>query len=204
MHILAFVDSHGSAQAMEKIEKKAKFADIILCAGDFTIFERDLDKLLKRLNSLGKPVLIIHGNHEGESSMQKACRELENVEFFHRKAKLFNNVLFMGYGGGGFERKTPDLEKFFKENEGFIKLAKTKIFMFHAPPYNTRLDQLGRNHNGSESETRVIEKYRPQIVVCGHFHENMGKNQKLGGTFLINPGPYGEVMEIELVSKKEK
>ena len=73
MHILAFVDSHGMADAMKELERKAKFADIILCAGDFTIFERDMDKVLKRMNSFGKPVLLIHGNHESESELQKAC-----------------------------------------------------------------------------------------------------------------------------------
>jgi len=202
MKILAFVDSHGSADAMREIEKKAKFADIILCAGDFTIFERDIEKMLKRMDSFGKPVLVLHGNHESEATMQKACKGYENLEFFHKKAKIVNNMLFMGYGGGGFERKTPELEKFFRENERFIELAHTKIFMFHAPPYDTRLDLIGRNHNGSETESHLISKYNPQIVVCGHFHENSGKNQKVGNTFVINPGPYGEMIEIELISKQ--
>lgn len=201
MKLLAFVDSHGMPKAMREIERKAKNADIVLCAGDFTIFERDMEKLLKRLDSLGKPVFIIPGNHEGESSLERACRKLENVEFFHKKIKLINNVLFAGYGGGGFERKTPELEKFFTENNSLIRIAPTKIFFFHAPPFDTRLDLIGKSHNGSETETRLIKKYRPQIVVCGHFHENSGKSQKLEGTFLVNPGPEGAIIEIELISK---
>lgn len=201
MNILAFVDSHGMADAMREIERKAKFAEVIVCAGDFTIFERDMDKLLKRMDGWGKPVLVIPGNHESEAGLSKACRGLQNVECFHKKAKIINNVLFMGYGGGGFERKTPELEKFFEENKEFLKIAPTKIFFFHAPPYDTRLDLLGRNHNGSESEAKIISRYRPQIVVCGHFHENAGKNQKIEGTFLINPGPGGAVVEIERISK---
>lgn len=197
MKILAFVDSHGSAEAMRLLERKAKQADIVLCAGDFTIFERDLDKILKRMDSWGKPLFIIPGNHESLTSMQKACKGLQNVECFHKKIKLFNNVLFAAYGGGGFERKTPELEKFFEENRSLIRMAQTKVFMFHAPPLDTKLDIIGRNHNGNETESRLISRYKPQIVVCGHFHENSGKSQKLEGTFLLNPGPEGVVLDIE-------
>jgi len=38
MKILAFVDVHGSAACLKEIEKKSKKVDIILCAGDLTVF----------------------------------------------------------------------------------------------------------------------------------------------------------------------
>ncbi|MBW3023162.1 metallophosphoesterase, partial [Candidatus Woesearchaeota archaeon] len=39
MKILAFADPHASLPALKEVEKKAKDADVILCAGDISIFE---------------------------------------------------------------------------------------------------------------------------------------------------------------------
>ena len=42
MNILCVADMHGSWKAYKDIKKKAKKADIIIMAGDFTIFEREI------------------------------------------------------------------------------------------------------------------------------------------------------------------
>jgi uncharacterized protein len=196
MRILAFVDSHGNPMAMRELEKKSKKADILLCAGDLTVFEQDMEKVLKRFDSWGKPMLIIPGNHEGESSLQKACKQFPNLEFFHKKAKIINNILFIGFGGGGFEKTTPELADFFRKNKEFLELTETKVFMFHAPPYNTKVDLIGRSHNGSQTEKELIMRYKPDLTVCGHFHENFGKSEKVGKGIVINPGPYGWLIEL--------
>ena len=60
MKILAFVDTHGSMKSLKKVMKKAKKADIVVCAGDLSIFEEGLDIIIMELNSLKKPVLLIH------------------------------------------------------------------------------------------------------------------------------------------------
>ena len=56
MKLLAFVDMHGSLKALRSIEKKAKKADLLVCAGDLTIFEQGMGYLLHELDKLGKPV----------------------------------------------------------------------------------------------------------------------------------------------------
>jgi Icc-related predicted phosphoesterase len=167
-----------------------------VCAGDISIFEREMDKILARLDSFGKPILIIHGNHESEEHLAKACKGLQNVEFFHKKAKIINNVLFMGYGGGGFDKHTPELADFFRENKEFLDVAKHKVFIFHAPPKDTRLDFIGKNHNGSQTERMLIFRHKPDLVVCGHFHENFGKSEYMAGALVVNPGPLGWIVEV--------
>ncbi len=70
MKILGFTDMHGSLSALKKLKKKAKKADIVLCLGDFTIFGDNLIYFLKKINNFGKPVLMIHGNHEYRREIQ--------------------------------------------------------------------------------------------------------------------------------------
>ena len=196
MKILAFVDSHGNKRAMEALEREAKTADVLVCAGDISVFEQELDKILKQIDSWGKPVLMLHGNHESEADMARACKGLQNVEFFHKKAKIINNILFIGYGGGGFEKKTPDLADFFKSQEILLNSSEKKVFLFHAPPLGTKLDLIGRSHNGNQTEKELILRYKPDLVVCGHFHENADKREQTEGGVLINPGPAGWLIEL--------
>jgi Icc-related predicted phosphoesterase len=196
MRILAFVDSHGNKRAMEALEREARTADLLVCAGDVSVFEQDLDKILRKIDSWGKPVLMLHGNHESEADMVKACKGLQNVEFFHKKAKIINNILFIGYGGGGFEKKTPELADFFKSHEILLNSCEKKVFLFHAPPLDTKLDLIGSSHNGNQTEKELILRYKPGLVVCGHFHENADKRERTEGGVLINPGPAGWLIEL--------
>ena len=40
---------------------------------------------------------------------------------------------------------------------------------------------------GVSSYNRVIKKYKPALLVCGHMHENQGKC-KINATLVVNPG----------------
>ncbi len=194
MKILAFVDLHGDLSSLIALKKKAKKVDIVVCAGDFTLFEADIDYLLYEINKLGKPVLMIHGNHESSSLLKNLCKPLDNLTFIHKKFHKFKDVLFVGYGGGGFSLTEPDFEKFVKKNKNKIK-GKV-VLIVHAPPFGTKLDKLNSEHYGNKSITKFIEKFKPKLVVCGHFHETAGLNQKIGKTLIINPGPRGKIIEV--------
>ena len=75
------------------------------------------------------------------------------------------------------------------------------IFNFHAPPYNSQLDEapeLDENLKpkfgaqstepvGSRAVRTVIEKYEPPLSLHGHIHESRGKT-RIGDTISINPG----------------
>ena len=43
--VKTFIDDQGYSPTLEEIKKKSKKADIIVCAGDISIFENKLDKL---------------------------------------------------------------------------------------------------------------------------------------------------------------
>jgi Icc-related predicted phosphoesterase len=197
MKILLFTDTHGELKLFEKVEKRSKKSDFILCAGDITFFEENLKFFLKRLNKIGKKVFIVHGNHEGHKKIAKEVKKFKNIFFVHKKIKEFKDYLIIGYGGGGFAFEDEKFDKFAKKSKKKIKKKKKKkIFLIHGPPYNTRLDKLGKEHVGNVSFRRFIEENELDLVVCGHLHENEGKKDKINNAKIINPGPKGKIIRI--------
>jgi len=198
MKILAFVDMHGSLGALKKIKKQAKKADIIVCAGDLTIFEQGIDYFLGKLDKLNKPTLMIHGNHEDETVLKKLCSKYKNMIFLHARGYKENGYLFLGYGGGGFSMRDKGFEKLSKQFEKKIKKLGNPnvILVTHAPPYKTKIDLIMKEPCGNKSIKNFVKKVKPELVISGHLHENAGKEDKLGNTRIINPGPYGKLISI--------
>ncbi|MFC1728014.1 metallophosphoesterase [Nanoarchaeota archaeon] len=194
MKILAFVDTHGSLAALKRIEKMAKDANILICAGDLSVFEQDLDLLIERLNKIGKPVLIIHGNHETEEEMKKSCSLFKNVTYFHKKVHVIDNYAFVGYGGGGFSVTDKKFETWTKKIKPKLKNKKV-VLVTHAPPYNTKVDNIMGDSCGNKSIRKFIENVKPVLSISGHLHECVGTD-KINKSRLINPGPAGKILII--------
>ena len=200
MKILAFADTHGSSRAMKKLKKKAKNVDLVICLGDFTIFETNMEKVLKQINALGKEVILLHGNHEYDRIVANACKKFDRITFLHKKTKVIGNCLFMSYGGGGFSLTDKEFEKLGKKK--FVvdmKKHKTKksFLLLHGPPYGTALDELWMGeHCGNKSFRDFIKKYKPDYVLAGHIHECFGNEQKMGKSLLLNPGPEGKIITV--------
>ncbi|HVP92230.1 MAG TPA: phosphoesterase [Acidobacteriota bacterium] len=91
------------------------------------------------------------------------------------------------------------LEKYISQ----VKNMESAIFNFHAPPYQTKLDEaplLDKDLNpiiqggrvvmvpvGSKAVRKMIEKYQPFLGLHGHIHESSG-SIKIGRTHCVNPG----------------
>ena len=75
MKLLAFTDLHLSSIALKKIKLKIKKnkPDLLVSAGDISIFEEGLDFILNKLNKLKIKILLINGNHETDRVMKKLC-----------------------------------------------------------------------------------------------------------------------------------
>jgi len=197
MKILAFVDLHGDTSFLKKIVKRAKKDDIdlVVCAGDFTVFESGAGYVLKKLNSIGKPVLLIPGNHETPETTEMAEKEFENIIDLHGKMWKKDDYLFLGFGTGGFAKTDSGFRK--TARDWRRKVSDEKIIMVvHAPPHGTKLDDVGGQKVGSKDIRKGIERIVPKLVICGHIHENAGKTDFIGRTQVINPGYEGMVIEI--------
>ncbi|MBI3036467.1 metallophosphoesterase family protein [Candidatus Woesearchaeota archaeon] len=200
--VLAFSDLHGSEAALKVLARKAKRADAVICAGDFTVFEHNILRIMRKLDAIGKPIMLVNGNHEDAMLVAEICKTLKNVKFVHRKiycGSQFPEYAFVGHGGEGFDTVSEDFERFASATTKRIRqLQKQKkkiVLITHQPPHNTKLDYIWRHH-GNKSYTRFIRKIQPVVAVCGHLHETQGKKDRIGKTLIINPGPKGEIVEI--------
>jgi Icc-related predicted phosphoesterase len=200
MKILAFTDLHLSSYAFKKIKSKVKKQnpDLLVCAGDISIFEEGLNLILSRLNKLKKKLLIIHGNHESARTLGKSCKKYKNLVFIHKKHYKQNNYLFLGYGGGGFSLTEPGFSKTGRKFSRIIRKNKDKkiIFITHAPPYKTKVDLIVGSHCGNKTFRNFITKNKVDLHICGHLHETFNKKDKIRKTEIINPGPYGKIIKI--------
>jgi len=195
MKILAFVDVHEDMKALNRIIDKSKDTKLLVCAGDLTVFEQNMDLMLSMLNNIGKPVLMIPGNHETSTNLRKACSLFKNIIYLHKRSYEVANYLFLGHGGGGFSTHNSQFEKIAKVFSKKITKEKTIILVSHEPPYGTNLDFIN-GHCGSKSLRKFIDKNPLKLVICGHLHENKNKIDKVNGTLIINPGPYGKIIKI--------
>ena len=195
MKILAFTDLHGNKKITERLIKKAKDVDLLVCAGDISIFERNLKTIISQFSKTKKPLIIIPGNHESPEALEKTRHEL--VIPLHKKIYKINNITFIGYGTDGFSARDKEFESFITKAKKEITEKERVIFITHGPPYGNKLDKLPYfGHVGNKSYNNAILQIKPFLHICGHLHENFGKKDKLGKTFLVNPGPEGKIINI--------
>jgi hypothetical protein len=198
MKLLIYTDVHGSPSSLKKIAELAKKhkPEIAVCAGDMSIFGQNLEEILHKMNSIGVPTLLIHGNHESAEDVKMLCVGLKNLMFIHKKAVLIKDVLFVGYGGGGFSLLDPNFRIFGQNVKKRIGKAKAVVLVTHAPPYDTLIDYIGEEPCGNKDIKHFIMEVKPDLAISGHLHENNGKSEKLGKTLIINPGPNGKIVNV--------
>jgi len=199
MRILAFTDVHESVTVMKKLEAlcaKEK-PDLCICAGDFTVFEQHLDEMMAWMAKLPVPVMLIHGNHEEEAVVRKLCQIHKRTLFLHKHLIEVNGVTFVDWGGGGFDERDAQFEKFAAIVRGRISEAKTVVFVTHQPPADSKVDYLWHQHVGNKSYTKFIKQHSNIVfAISGHLHENFGREDRMHGARIVNPGPQGRVLTI--------
>ncbi len=203
MRILAASDIHGDLKAAESLAKKAKKekVDLVILAGDLSIFGNGLEGLLKPFSDLKKKVAIIPGNHDSEADMFMLKKRYPDILYdLHNYAFKVGEVGFFGCGLaniGPNELSENQIKKKIQNSFRYISDAKKKIMVVHVPPYKTKLDVIGKDMNaGSTAVREMIEKLKPDKCICGHIHETFSLEDKLGDTTVINAGPKGKIIEI--------
>jgi len=201
MKILAFVDLHASLIGFSALKKKVKEKnpDLIVAAGDMTIFADNLEYIMEKIAKFKLPTLVIPGNHEEGTPLAEVCKQHENLIYLHKRTFLINDILFIGHGGGGFSFTSPDFEKWISKIKEKIKQHNKIILITHQPPYKTRLDEIYGQHVGSKTYRKFIQQYteRIKLNICGHLHECQRKHDKIGKTRVLNPGPLGVIIRTE-------
>ena len=198
--ILALSDIHGDMERIEIAVKKAKTenADVIIISGDLTMAGQEIPGLLKPLNELGKPILIIPGNHDTPELTKFLSYVYNNIHNLNGYYFVHDGIGFFGCAGTGLGyfglRDETILQTLEKSNEKISELEK-RVMIVHEPPYKTKLDWIGF-HAGNKGVREAIQKLKPTIVVHGHIHETFGMTDKLNGTEIINAGHDGCIIEL--------
>ena len=152
MRILAFTDLHGDENFLKIIDVKAKDVDLIICAGDLTLMGRNQKELVRHLDKYNKQVIMLHGNHEIEEELRFDCQDTNNVLFMHNEILEIDDLAIGVHGGGGFSERSREFEESGRIFADMVKSHKKSIMVFHAPPFNTALDEITEGwHVGSES-----------------------------------------------------
>jgi Icc-related predicted phosphoesterase len=205
MKIIAFGDIHMAAAEVGKIPGVEE-ADLLLLNGDLTNFggRREIRSVLDDIMGINPRVLAQFGNLD----YPEINDYLEDLGLnLHGQARLVHGqVCLLGIGGSNYtpfhtpsefsEAEIREIgDKAFRQGLEYTSLAQPLnnkniplILISHAPPYNTRVDQLRNGkHVGSKAVRALIEKYQPDLCIAGHIHEAKGSDTIIE-TPVYNPG----------------
>lgn len=188
MKILAISDTHGDTRLIKKVAQIAKKEKIhlILHAGDLTYFDKEQKGLLGPLTENNREVLMVHGNHESEETLNRLSKIYPLAKSVHSKGIEKNNVGIFGSGttDWGFIEDSKKIFKELKKGHEKVKKLEKKIMISHSPPAGSAIESLG--FPGSYGVRKAIDQFKPDFLICGHIHEGGGLVEKLGSTTVIN------------------
>ena len=198
LRVLAFTDIHGSYGNVEKILAREEAYDAVIVGGDLTTFgsRKEAESAVQRFRAFDKPLLVVAGNMDPPELDTLFMDEGISI---NGRGTTLEGIGFFGVSAGPLSPlRTPNeiseeeilrrAELGWKDVEG----ARWKVFVPHAPPFGTTVDivRSGR-HVGSTSVREFIQRYQPDLTVCGHIHEARGEDM-LGRTRIVNCGLAGD------------
>jgi Icc-related predicted phosphoesterase len=197
MRILAFTDIHGAYDRVVRILSKEPPFDAVIVGGDLTTHGtvNEATHAVRRFQEFGKPLFIVAGNMDLPAF--DALYDSLGVNI-NAKGAVLGEAGFFGIAGSPFTPMHTPYEISEEEigrraDAGWrdVQASRWKVFVPHAPPYNTKLDKilLGK-HVGSSAVRTFVEEKQPDVLVCGHIHESRGLDS-LGKTRLVNCGAAG-------------
>jgi len=188
MKLLCISDLHGEPGRVDGLSA----VDALVIVGDITHFG-DRARAMEILEGFksAKRLLAVPGNCDN-LDVNEALVELDAD--LHSRGRVVEDVGFFGLGGSNStpfntpqEYSEEELWDFLAKGYEQVKDSPTKVMVSHPPPFNTELDKAGERHVGSKKVREFIERYEPDLVLCGHVHEARGQDT-IGKTVIINPG----------------
>jgi Icc-related predicted phosphoesterase len=175
LKIITIADIHGSQYRLnillKNIEKYSP--NLVIICGDITQFGPG-DVAINLLNQIKVKTFAIHGNIDTNEVLKSI--DNSNAINIHLKKIIHNNISFVGLGG---DLNQPVHTKInIKVNEYFKTIDEvideSTILVTHNPPYGLQDKIFLGFHAGSKYIRKIIDKYKPKLVLCGHIHENPG------------------------------
>lgn len=204
MKFLVLSDVHGRVKvvrfANRLLEEMA--LDGVIVLGDITHFGPP-SWASEFLSQLNRPAYAIPGNCDPLGTLHEI--ESAATSLHRRKVKLGGWTLG-GHGGSNPTIFNTPNEMPEDEIEAGLRpiMERGMVLVVHCPPLGT-LDMTSVNrHAGSVAIAKLVEEFRPRVVLSGHIHEARGIVEK-DGTIYMNPGPakdgFSAVLELGTQAK---
>jgi hypothetical protein len=195
--ILAIGDIHGDSGLAKKLAELAKKenVDLVILAGDFTLFETSTKNLIGPFAKIKKPVLLLHGNHETFATSDFLTQSYPDTKNIHGYSFIKDNLGIFGAGGAiGFNTDEKEIFDALKKGQSSLKGVEKKIMVTHMHPKGSRSEFSG--FVGSSSIRKAIKEFKPDLLINAHIHEAGGIEEKIGKTKVINVSRKAKIIEI--------
>ncbi len=210
MRILGMADLHGRAEMLPPLGDADP--DLIAFCGDLHNLE-SADRArsaAEELAGLGPTVLIVPGNTDPKEIAAEIWREA-GLGMIHAGSHRHGDCGFVGFGGIAIRdlRLREDANRYYHTEDevlesltrlyGDISDSRRKIVLTHQPPRNSRDRTYRGERIGSVGLRRFVEERQPDLLICGHIHEDRGVAE-IGSTKVVNVGEmrrgYAAVIEL--------
>lgn len=198
MRLLCIADVHDAYSRLGSLKECS--ADLMVIAGDLhndgtpdtAVY------VLDELSQFPQMKLIVPGNMDPRTFAEDLWRGHGLIPI-HRSTFVMGNVGFVGMGGmvARNPRRIGDPARYYHSDEDLyntltdllrsIRDLERRVVVVHQPPRGVRDRLYNGELSGSVGLRRVIEEQRPDLVICGHIHEDRGAS-RLGGTLVVNVG----------------
>lgn len=199
LKILAVGDVHSDQAFIRSLADTAEKenVDLVVLAGDLTFADQSTEGIVGPFVAKGKQVLLIHGNHETPATAEFLAKLYDQTNL-HGYSLEIKGVGIFGAGGAaiGPNPTSPvEIYELLKHSHEKIKNAKRKLMVVHEHPAKSRME-MGGMFPGSWAVREAAEKFKPDIVVCGHIHEAGGIEEMIGKTKVINVARKPRIIEL--------
>jgi uncharacterized protein len=195
MRILYVVDVHDRFEAVPRVMEEVGAVDVLIVGGDITTggTPEDAERAIESWRPLAPRLLAVAGNMDSPAIDE---RLVELGVSLDGRGVVLGEVGICGASAAPLSplhtpHEVPDGELAHGAERGLegVRDARLRLFCPHAPPYDTACDRLrSGQHVGSPALRALVERERPDAVLCGHIHESRAMDA-IGPTRVVNPGP---------------
>jgi len=197
--ILAIGDIHGDTGLVKRLAEKAvkEEVDLVILAGDLTMFENSLKNLIGPFAKAKKQVLLIPGNHESVATIDFLTEMYSNTKSIHGYSFKKEDLGIFGAGsaeGGINTIKDSEIFDLLKKGHEEIKDSLKTIMVTHMHPKGSKAEFSG--FEGSRAIKKAIKEFQPNFLITAHIHEASGFEEYMGKTKVINVSRKEKIFEI--------
>jgi len=197
--ILAVGDVHADKAFIKSLAEQAEHeqVDLVVLAGDLTYGDQSTEGIIGPFAAKGKRVMLVHGNHETPATGEFLAN-LYDATNLHGASVELNGIGIFGAGGAaiGPNPTSPiDIYEHLKHAHESIKHLSRKLMVVHEHPSDSKMEMNGM-FPGSWAVRKAVEKFQPDIAICGHIHEAGGIEERIGKTRVINVARKPKILEL--------